>query len=179
MAGLRTPEQYRAQMVALLPTGPANVVACRRNLRSGKGARAGCRRRSYWVQLNLALSSGQVGYPANRTGALLHSINFKVSRAGFLVKVAPRKTSAMKAFYPAYLHYGVKQGGRLKPLAPGKGKGKSNRRAKGDRAAALAQRASGGWGITPGENYVADALQVERSTVQSFLRSAFGEALFA
>lgn len=146
-----------------------------------KTVRAGMRNAGKLVtqraQLNLALSRGQAGYPANRTGALLHSINFKVSRAGFMVKVAPRKTSAMKAFYPAYLHYGVKQGGRLKALAPGKGKGKSNRRAKGDRAAALAQRASGGWRITPRENYVADALQDSRREVRDILKTAFGQAL--
>lgn len=146
-----------------------------------KKVRAGMRKAGKLVtqraQLNLALSRGQAGYPVNRTGALLHSIKFKVSRPGFLVKVAPYKTSAMKTFYPVYLHYGVKQGGRLKPLPPGMGKGKSNRRAKGARVAAKAQRASGGWRITPRDNYVADALQDEKSAVQSILRAAFADAL--
>lgn len=97
------------------------------------------------AQMNLALGKGQDGYPVNRTGATLESINFKVSRAGFLVRIAPRKTSSMKEFYPAYLHYGVKKGSRPGKLAPGMGKGKSNRRAKGDRALALAARAAAGW----------------------------------
>ncbi|WP_166359288.1 hypothetical protein [Pseudomonas akapageensis] len=129
------------------------------------------------AQLNLALARGQGDYPVNRTGTTLESIKFKVSRAGFLVKVAPRKTSSMKDFYPAYLHYGVKQGRRLQPLAPGKGKGKANRRAKGVRAAALAERAAGAWRITPRANYMEDALQDSKSQVQAILSAAFAAAL--
>ncbi|MFS9668785.1 hypothetical protein, partial [Klebsiella pneumoniae] len=53
-----------------------------------------------------ALARGEEGYPINRTGATLESITFKVSRSGFLVKVAPHKTSRMEEYYPAYLHYG-------------------------------------------------------------------------
>ena len=46
-------------------------------------------------------------YPAKRTGALMRSIKVKVSRPGFLVKIAPQKTAEMgKDFYPAFLHYG-------------------------------------------------------------------------
>ena len=129
------------------------------------------------AQMNLALGKGQDGYPVNRTGATLESIAFKVSRSGFLVKIAPRKTAAMKEFYPAYLHYGVKKGRRLGKLAPGLGKGKSNRRAKGARAAALAERAAGEWRITPRDNYMADALQDSSSQVQSILSAAFANAL--
>lgn len=129
------------------------------------------------AQMNLALGKGQDGYPVNRTGATLESIAFKVSRSGFLVKIAPRKTAAMEEFYPAYLHYGVKKGRRLGKLAPGTGKGKSNRRAKGVRAAALAERAAGEWRITPRDNYMADALQDSSSQVQSILSAAFANAL--
>lgn len=129
------------------------------------------------AQMNLALGKGQDGYPVNRTGATLESIKFKVSRSGFLVKIAPRKTGAMKDFYPAYLHYGVKKGRRLEKLAPGKGKGKSNRRAAGARASALADRAAGEWRITPRDNYMADALQDSSSDVQSILAAAFAAAL--
>lgn len=143
--------------------------------------RAGMRKAGKLVtqraQMNLALGKGQEGYPVNRTGATLESINFKVSRAGFLVKVAPRKTEAMKEFYPAYLHYGVKKGHRLAKLAPGKGKGKSNRRAPGQRAAALAERAAGEWRIRPRGNYMADALQDSKSQVQAILAEAFAAAL--
>jgi hypothetical protein len=129
------------------------------------------------AQMNLALGKGQDGYPVNRTGATLESINFKVSRAGFLVKIAPSKTAPMKEFYPAYLHYGVKKGRRLGKLAPGKGKGKSNRRAAGARASALAERAMGEWRIRPRDNYMADALQDSKSDVQSILSAAFAAAL--
>lgn len=129
------------------------------------------------AQMNLALGKGQEGYPINRTGATLESISFKVSRAGFLVRISPTKTATMAEFYPAYLHYGVKQGRRLGKLAPGAGKGKSNRRAKGARAAALAERAAGEWRIKPRGNYMADALQDSSSQIQSILSAAFANAL--
>jgi len=129
------------------------------------------------AQMNLALGKGQDGYPINRTGATLESINFKVSRAGFLVRIAPHKTTAMKDFYPVYLHYGVKKGRRLGKLAPGQGKGKSNRRAAGVRASALAERAMGDWRIRPRDNYMADALQDSKGDVQSILSAAFAAAL--
>lgn len=129
------------------------------------------------AQMNLVLGKGQDGYPVNRTGATVESVSFKVSRSGFLVRISPTKTSAMEEFYPAYLHYGVKKGRKIGRLAPGQGKGKSNRRAKGDRAAALAERASGEWRIKPRDNYMADALQDSASQVQSILSAAFANAL--
>lgn len=129
------------------------------------------------AQMNLVLGKGQDGYPVNRTGATVASVTYKVSRSGFLVRISPTKTSAMEEFYPVYLHYGVKKGRKLGKLAPGQGKGKSNRRAKGVRAAALAERASGEWRIKPRENYMADALQDSASQVQSILSAAFAAAL--
>lgn len=129
------------------------------------------------AQMNLVLGKGQDGYPVNRTGATVESVSFKVSRSGFLVRISPTKTSAMEEFYPAYLHYGVKKGRKLGKLAPGKGKGKSNRRAIGARAAALAERAAGEWRIKPRDNYMADALQDSSSQVQSILSAAFAAAL--
>ena len=129
------------------------------------------------AQMNLALGGGQDGYPTTRTGATVESISFKVSRSGFLVRISPTKTTAMEDFYPAYLHYGVKRGKKLGKLAPGMGKGKSNRRAKGARAAALAERASGEWRIKPRDNYMADALQDSSSQVESILKAAFAGAL--
>ena len=123
------------------------------------------------AQLNLALARGQDNYPVSRTGRTVESIKFKVSRAGFLVKIAPRKTPDMKDYYPAYLHYGVKQGGRVRGLVSGK------RRAKGERAAALAQRAASGWRIAPRANYMEDALQDEKTQVESILKAAFAAAL--
>ncbi|MGE8398743.1 MAG: hypothetical protein ACN6NZ_02290, partial [Burkholderiales bacterium] len=61
--------------------------------------------------------------------------------------------------------------------APGKGKGKSNRRAAGARAAALAERAAGEWRIKPRDNYMADALQDSSSDVKGILSAAFANAL--
>ena len=129
------------------------------------------------AQMNLVLGKGQDGYPVNRTGATVESVSFKVSRSGFLVRISPTKTTAMEEFYPAYLHYGVKKGRKLGKLAPGKGKGKSNRRAIGARAATLAERAAGEWRIKPRDNYMADALQDSSSQVQSILSAAFAAAL--
>lgn len=129
------------------------------------------------AQMNLVLGKGQDGYPVNRTGATVESVTYKVSRSGFLVRISPTKTSAMEEFYPAYLHYGVKKGRKLGRLAPVQGKGKSNRRARGDRAAAMAERAAGEWRIKPRDNYMADALQDSASQVQSILSAAFANAL--
>ncbi|MFJ2288125.1 hypothetical protein ACIOUF_17490 [Pseudomonas iridis] len=129
------------------------------------------------AQMNLVLGKGQDGYPVNRTGATVESVTYKVSRSGFLVRISPTKTSVMEEFYPAYLHYGVKKGRKLGKLAPGQGKGKSNRRARGERAAALAERAAGEWRIKPRDNYMADALQDSASQVQSILSTAFANAL--
>ncbi|KGU84831.1 hypothetical protein [Pseudomonas mediterranea] len=129
------------------------------------------------AQMNLVLGKGQDGYPVNRTGATVESVSFKVSRSGFLVRISPTKTSAMEEFYPAYLHYGVKQGRRPGKLAPGKGKGKKNRRAAGARARLMAERAAGEWRIKPRDNYMADALQDSSSQVQSILSAAFAAAL--
>jgi hypothetical protein len=129
------------------------------------------------AQMNLALGNGQDGYPVNRTGATVQSISFKVSRAGFLVRIAPSKTSAMEEFYPAFLHYGVKKGRKPAKLAPGMGKGRKNRRAAGARARLVAERAAGEWRIKPRDNYMADALQDSSSQVESILKSAFAAAL--
>lgn len=128
-------------------------------------------------QMNLVLGKGQDGYPVNRTGATVESVSFKVSRSGFLVRISPTKTSAMEEFYPAYLHYGVKQGRRPGKLAPGKGKGRKNRRAAGARARLIAKRAAGEWRIKPRDNYMADALQDSNSQVRSILSAAFAAAL--
>lgn len=124
------------------------------------------------AQMNLALARGDSGYPLNRTGATLESIKAKVSRAGFLVKIAPRKTSAMKDFYPAYLNYGVRKGSRIRGFGPGRG-----RRARGARADLIAARRNADWRITPRDNYMVDALQDSNSDVQAILAKAFKASL--
>lgn len=129
------------------------------------------------AQLNLALAGGAANYPRKISGVLRDSIKMRVSRSGFLVKIAPDKTAGMKEYYPAYLHYGVRAGGRLKKLASGEGRGKSNRRAKGQRAAAIEARRSNRWLIAPRDNYVADALEDEAGRVRAVLAAGFAAAL--
>lgn len=129
------------------------------------------------AQMNLALGAGQKGYPVSRTGATVDSINYKVSRSGFLVRVSPAKTSSMKEFYPAYLHYGVRLGSRVGTLAAGQGRGRSNRRLRGARQDALAARRQNGWRIAPRDNYMTDALTDSRADVQRILQQAFAAAL--
>ena len=99
------------------------------------------------AQMNLALGGGQDGYPVNRSGATTDSIGYKVSRSGFLVRVAPSKTAGMRAFYPAYLHYGVRR------------------------------KSGGGWRIKPRDNYMTDALVDSRDEVRRILQQAFAAAL--
>lgn len=99
------------------------------------------------AQMNLALGGGQDGYPVNRSGATTDSIGYKVSRSGFLVRVAPSKTTSMKEYYPAYLHYGVRR------------------------------KSGGGWRIRPRDNYMTDALVDSRDEVRRILQQAFAAAL--
>ncbi|MBN3004511.1 hypothetical protein JW897_12270 [Chromobacterium alkanivorans] len=129
------------------------------------------------AQMLLALGKGQDGYPTNRTGALLHAISFKVSRSGFMVRVMPNMPEGSKEYYPAYLHYGVRQGARVTKLAPGQGLGRSNRRARGARGEALAARKLTGWRIAPRDNYIVDALQDSAQEVEGVLAAALGRAL--
>ena len=65
------------------------------------------------AKLNLALAGSGSNYPRKISGVLRDSINMRVSRSGFMVKVMPDKTSGMKDYYPAYLHYGVRQGASI------------------------------------------------------------------
>jgi hypothetical protein len=97
-------------------------------------------------------------YPGLRTGRLRRSITARVSRAGFLVKIEPKKTADMKAFYPAFLWYGVRRGAK---------RGKSHRK----------QDATGAWRIEPRTNYMVDALANRADEVRSILRRAFADAL--
>lgn len=129
------------------------------------------------AQMLLALGKGQEGYPTNRTGALLHAINFRVSRSGFMVRVKPDMPEGAEKYYPAYLHYGVRQGARVTRLAPGQGLGRSNRRARGARGEALAARKLTGWRIAPRDNYIVDALHDSEQKVEQVLAAALGRAL--
>lgn len=97
-------------------------------------------------------------YPAARRGKLARSISVKVSRPGFLVRVAPFKTAAMgEDFYPAYLFYGV----------TGKPRRKDRR----------SQVKDGKWRIKPRGNYMTDALEEQAGNIRSELSAALAEAL--
>lgn len=122
------------------------------------------------AQLNLALAGASGNYPRKITGVLRDSIKMRVSRSGFMVKVMPDKISGMDEYYPAFLHYGVKQGAAVKGT-------RGARRKKGERAAQVAARKAGGWRIAPRDNYIADALEDESSRVRSILAAGFAAAL--
>jgi hypothetical protein len=62
-------------------------------------------------------------------------------------------------------------------LAPGAGRGKSNRRARGARADLVSARKAGGWRIAPRKNYMTDALEDSNSEAQKILTQTFESAL--
>ncbi len=139
-----------------------------------KKVRAAFRKAGRLVQdrarLNLSLSGAGSNYPRKITGTLRDSIKATVSRSGFMVKVMPDKTADMKEYYPAFLHYGVKKGARVKGTG-------GKRRRKGERQSLIEARKAGGWRLAPRANYIADALEDESSRVQSVLRAGFAAAL--
>lgn len=53
-----------------------------------------------------AIASAPGDYPTRQTGTLMRSIKVKVSKPGFMVKIAPYKTADMTMFYPAVLSAG-------------------------------------------------------------------------
>ncbi|WP_106856205.1 hypothetical protein [Caballeronia novacaledonica] len=90
-------------------------------------------------------------YPGRDSGTLWRSIKSKVSRSGFLVRIAPQKTPEMgKDFYPAFLWYGVRrQGGEQ----------------------------GSGWRIEPRENYMTVALDKRREVSENAIKAALKDAL--
>lgn len=96
-------------------------------------------------------------FPARRKGLLSKSIGVKVSRSGFLVRVAPTKIPGMRSFYPAYLNYGV----RRKPGA------RRDRRSIGGDAMR----------IDPRGNYVIASLDESAAQIQAMLGAAFASSL--
>ena len=103
--------------------------------------------------------SSEDGYPAQRTGRLTKSIKPKVSKSGFMVRIMPDKSAGMKAYYPAYLHYGVRSGAV---------------RTRGHRRQEDRGR---GWRIAPRKNFMEDALQQSNSRIVAILQSAFASSL--
>ena len=137
------------------------------------------------AQMNIALARGQDSYPLNRTGELLGSINFKVSRSGFMVKVAPYKTGfgpfpgeIFHARFPNELH-GVSVQDAIDSVEQiFKNDIEASRvRAGAAWSALVAERKRNGWRIEPRANYMSDALQDSGSDVRAILSRAFADAL--
>jgi hypothetical protein len=90
-------------------------------------------------------------YPGRDTGTLWRSIKSKVSRSGFLVRIAPQKTPEMgKDFYPAFLWYGVRRKGGAE---------------------------GSGWRIEARANYMTEALDRRREVSQTTIKAALQDAL--
>ena len=100
------------------------------------------------ARMNLSLAGGGANYPRIRSGVLRDSIQTKVSRPGFLVRIMPQRIDGMKDYYPAYLHYGTKGSGRGRKAT-----------------------------IAPRGNYIADALEDEADRVRQVLSAGFAAAL--
>ena len=97
---------------------------------------------------------------------------------GGWIKIGVKKPAQMKEFYPAFLFYGVRKQGKIQRLAPGEGRGASNRRARGERAALIAERRSNtGFFVAPRNNYMVDALEAKRGIVKQIIQDALKNAL--
>ena len=97
---------------------------------------------------SVSRKSASGGYPHRRTGRLRRSITARVSRSGFMVIVKPRHVTGMPdVLYPMVLHYGRKT--------------KDGRK----------------WRIKPMRNYIAEALEAQKSDVGALLFEALTKAL--
>lgn len=118
-------------------------------------------------------------FPGMQTGTLKRAIGIvsKGSKGGW-VKVGVKKTPGMDDFYPAFMFYGVKGLGKIGRAAPGEGRGKSNRRRRGQRAKLIEERrASNGYIVAPRKNYMTAALDSKRDTVKATIQAALRNSL--
>lgn len=91
-------------------TGFSRVDFDKKKIRKALRAEGGIIRKAARGMVSRKIMASAPGeYPARQTGTLMRSIKVKVSRPGFLVKIAPYKTAAMPMFYPAVLHAGSKK----------------------------------------------------------------------
>ena len=151
----------------------------RRALRRAMAKGAGIvRQEARRLVSNKAISqAGQ--FPGMNTGVLKRAIGV-VSKGthGGWIKVGVKKTAKMQDFYPAFLFYGVKKLGKIQRLAPGEGHGRSNRRGRGERAALIEERKNTGeFFVAPRGNYMTEAMQAKRESVQAVIRAALKDAL--
>lgn len=124
----------------------------------------------YRAKLNISLAGAGSNYPRVLRGVLRDSIKTRVSRSGFMVKIMPDKIDGMAEYYPAFLHYGVRQGASIYHT-----NGKKNSKSK--IRSLMPERNKRGWRITPRGNYIADALEDEASRVRAVLSAGFRRAL--
>lgn len=115
-------------------------------------------------------------FPGRGTGELMRSIKVVPLGKSMGAMVMPHKTPAMDVFYPGILNRGSKR--RLGKLEAGEGRGKSNRRARGERVRAMLGRASSGeYIIQPRENYMEAALSRRRSAARAAISAILQDAL--
>lgn len=151
----------------------------RRLLRRAMAKGAGEIRKEARRQVARRVISAPGENPGLQTGTLRRAIGV-VSKGtwGGWIKIGVKKPPQMKEFYPAFLFYGVKKLGKIQRLAPGEGRGSSNRRRRGDRAALVAERrANTGFFVAPRNNYMVDALNAKRDVVKQIIQDALKNAL--
>lgn len=101
--------------------------------------------------------SGPGEIPGQHTGRLKRSIQMTDPKGKSWVRISPQKTNGMKAFYPAFLYYGV----------TGKPRRKDHK----------AQIKDGSWRVAPRANFMVIALTNKRSAVRAVIREALPNAL--
>lgn len=115
-------------------------------------------------------------FPGRDTGALWRSITVKVNRKYSFAVIRPAKTAEMGSFHPYMLLRGTKP--RLSKLAEGEGRGRSNRRRRGDRETALQERkASSAYRVAPREDYMQEALERRRGAARAAIAAAVQDSL--
>lgn len=115
-------------------------------------------------------------FPGRETGALWRSIKVKANRRYLYAAILPLRTPEMGTFHPYMLLRGTKRG--LRKLGEGEGRGVSNRRRRGDRQGALAERRdSSQFLVEPRGNYMQEALSRRRNAARDAISAALEQAL--
>lgn len=110
-------------------------------------------------------------FPGRDTGALQRSIKVILNRKYSFAVIRPETTPEMGSFHPYMLLRGTKK--HLRHLAAGEGRGRSNRRRRGDRVTALLERsASTEFIIEPRQNYMEEALNARRYAARDAIAAA-------
>lgn len=150
----------------------------RKKMRAALVRGAGAVRKEARRLLSRRATSKPGEVPGRQQGQLWRAIGVvsKGNKGGW-VKIGP-KTIRGSSFYPAFLFYGVKTAARIQRLAPGEGRGASNRRGRGQRAALVSERkSSSAYRLEPRANYMEEALQNKANAVRVEARDALRGAL--